>query len=182
MEINFVTHNLGKVKEARLILEPAIKVNHINLEYDEIQHDDAMVIAKKSAEQVALLLNKTVVVDDSGLFITALHDFPGTFSSTIHKQIGLKGILKLMEGEKNRECFYRTVVGYCEPKKHAITFIGEEKGTIAESIRGTRGFGHDPIFIPDGEKRTFGEMEGCEGLKKFRRKAFEQLRDFLLNK
>ena len=179
MEINFVTHNLGKVKEARLILEPGIKVNHINLEYDEIQHDDPVEVAKKSAEQVAALLNKTAVVDDSGLFITALKGFPGVFSSTIHKQIGLKGILKLMEGEKNRECFYRTVVGYCQPGKKAITFAGEERGSIADSIRGAHGFGHDPIFIPEGETRTFGEIQGCEGLKKFRRKAFEQLRDYL---
>lgn len=179
MEINFVTHNLGKVKEVRIILEPAIKVNHINLEYDEIQHDDPTEVAKKSAEQVAMLLNKAVVVDDSGLFITALHGFPGVFSSTIHKQIGLKGLLKLMEGEKNRECFYRTVVAYCVPGKRAIMFIGEEKGNLAEHIRGSHGFGHDPLFIPEGETRTFGEIQGCEGMKKFRRKAFEQLRDYL---
>ncbi len=182
MEINFVTHNLGKVKEARLILEPGIKVNHINLEYDEIQHDDPTEVARKSAEQVAFILNKAVVVDDSGLFITALNGFPGVFSSTIHKQIGLKGLVKLMEGEKNRECFYRTVVAYCKPGKQAITFAGEERGTIAESIRGTHGFGHDPLFIPQGETRTFGEMVGCEGMKKFRRNAFEQLRDYLLKK
>ncbi len=179
MEINFVTHNMGKVKEARLNLEPGIKVNHINLEYDEIQHDDPIEVARKSAEQVAALLNKTVVVDDSGLFITALKGFPGTFSSTVHKQIGLKGLLKLMEGEKNRECLYKTVVGYCAPGKKAVTFIGEERGSISESIRGTHGFGHDPIFIPEGEKRTFGEMPGCEGMKKFRRKAFEQLKDYV---
>ena len=182
MDINFVTHNMGKLKEARLILEPAIKVVHINLEYDEVQSDDALEICRKSAEQVALLLNKTVVVDDSGLFITALNGFPGTFSSTIHKQIGLKGLLKLMEGQKNRECFYRTVVGYCQPGKKALTFVGEGRGRIAESILGSHGFGHDPIFIPEGEQRTFGEIPGCEGMKKFRKKAFEQLKDYLLKK
>jgi XTP/dITP diphosphohydrolase len=137
-------------------------------------------VARKSAEHVAMVLNKPVVVDDSGLFITALNGFPGVFSSTVHNQIGLKGLLKLMEGETHRECWYKTVVGYCVPGKRAITFIGEEKGHIAESIRGKHGFGHDPIFIPEGETRTFGEIEGCEGMKKFRRRAFEQLRDYLL--
>ena len=179
MHINFVTHNMGKLKEARLILEPSVKVTHINLEYDELQHDDPQVIAKKSAQMVAAMLGKTVVVDDSGLFITALNGFPGTFSSTIHKQIGLKGILKLMGAEKNRECFYRTAVAYCEPGKKAVTFLGEERAALSTEISGTHGFGHDPIIIPEGETRTYGEIEGCEGIKKFRKLAFLQLKDYL---
>ena len=179
MRINFVTHNPGKLREARLILEPGIRVVHINLEYDEVQHGDIAVIARKSAEMVSLMLNQPVVVDDSGLFITSLNGFPGASSSTIHKQIGLKGILKLMEGEQNREAAYRSAVAYCEPGKRALSFLGEERGAIASAIRGSFGFGHDPIFIPEGETRTYGEIEGCESLKKFRRRAFEQLRDHL---
>ncbi|HIH05457.1 TPA: non-canonical purine NTP pyrophosphatase [Candidatus Woesearchaeota archaeon] len=181
MEINFITHNMGKLKEARLILEPGIAVNHINLEYDEVQHDDIRVVAKKSAETLSLMLNKAVVVDDSGLFIAALNGFPGAFSSTIHKQIGLPGILKLMDGVKDRTCAYRCAVAHCRPGKRAEVFLGEEKGTISTGIRGSYGFGHDPIFIPEGEARTYGEIEGCESLKKFRRQAFEQLKGYLLN-
>jgi XTP/dITP diphosphohydrolase len=182
MQINFVTHNMGKLKEARLILEPAIKVNHINLEYDEIQHDDPSAIARKSAEMVAAMLGKSVVVDDSGLFVSALHGFPGTFSSTIHKQIGLPGLLKLMEGVADREAIYKTVVAYCEPGKKAITFLGEQRGTLAREALGTNGFGHDPIFIPRGEMRTFGEIENCERLKTFRRDAFLKLKGYLAEK
>ena len=179
MHINFVTHNMGKLKEARLILEPSVRVTHINLEYDEVQHEDPVHVAKKSAEMVALLLNKPIVVDDSGLFITALNGFPGTFSSTIYKQIGLKGLLKLMEGEKNKECFYRTAVAYCEPGKKAVAFLGEERAALSTEIRGAHGFGHDPIIIPEGEVRTYGEIEGCEGQKKFRKSAFLQLKEYL---
>lgn len=179
MHINFVTHNLGKVKEARIALEPEIKVIHVNLEYDEIQHDDVVHIAKVSAEQVSQLLKKPIVVDDSGLFIDALNGFPGAFSSTIHKQIGLAGILKLMEGADNRNVSYKAAVAYCEPGKKAVVFLGEEKGTLSTEILGSEGFGHDPIFIPEGEKRTYGEIEGCEKLKKFRKAAFLQLKRHL---
>ncbi len=179
MHINFVTHNMGKIKEARQILEPKIKVNHINLEYDEVQHDDISIIAKKSAEMVALMLGKPVVVDDSGLFITALNGFPGAFSSTVHKQIGLAGLLKLMAGVANREVAYRCAIGYCEPGKKAVVFLGEEKGTLSTTVKGSLGFGHDPLFIPKEETRTYGEIKGCESLKKFRRIALEQLKEYL---
>jgi len=120
-----------------------------------------------------------IVVEDSGLFIQALNDFPGTCSSYIHKRIGLRGILKLMKGVEDRACHYRSAVAYCEPGKEPISFFGEEKGAISEDIKGVYGFGHDPIFIPEGSKKTYGEMENCETIKKFRRNAVLQLKEHL---
>ena len=179
--INFVTSNLGKVREFRQILEPEIKINHVKMSYPEIRSEDSGEIARHSAKELAEKLNKKIVVEDSGLFIKALNGFPGTYSATIHKKIGLKGILKLMEDIKNRECVYRSAVAYCEPNKKPISFLGEEKGTIAKNIRGNFGFGHDPIFIPEGSKKTYGEMESVEEIKRFRRRAVEKLKEFLLN-
>ena len=116
--INFATSNKGKVKEFRQILEPEIKVNHIKLLYPEMRSDEPEEIARQSAEMLANELKKTVVVEDSGLFIKSLNDFPGTCSSYIHKKIGLNGILKLMEGVKDRECTYKSAVAYCKPRKN----------------------------------------------------------------
>jgi len=120
------------------------------------------------------------VVEDSGLFIKALNEFPGTCSSYIHKRIGLKGILKLMENIEDRACSYKSAVAYCEPKKEPISFLGEEKGTVAEEIKGNNGFGHDPIFIPENGNKTYGETENCENLKRFRKIAVEKLKNYLL--
>lgn len=180
ISINFVTSNLGKVKEFRQILEPEIKVNHIKMSYPEIRSDDPEEIARHSAKELAQKLNKKIVVEDSGLFIKALNDFPGTYSATVHRKIGLKGILNLMEGVKDRTCLYRSAVAYCEPNKKPISFLGEEKGKIAESIRGSFGFGHDPIFIPEGSKKTYGEIKNAEEVKKFRRRAVLKLKKYLL--
>jgi len=180
--INFVTSNKNKVKEFRQILEPQIKVNHIEMYYPELRSDYPEEIAKQSAEMLANKLKKIVVVEDSGLFINTLNEFPGTCSSYIHKRIGLQGILKLMKGVIDRECTYRSAVAYCEPEKKPISFLGEEKGAIAEEIRGIFGFGHDPIFIPEGSNKTYGEIENCEEIKKFRRRAVLRLREFLLKK
>ena len=180
MQINLITSNKGKVKELKAYLEPEIKINHIKKEYRELRSDNPEEIAEESAKRLAEELKKPVVVEDSGLFIKALNDFPGTCSSYIHKRIGLKGILKLMENIENRECAYKSAVAYCKPKKEPISFLGIEKGTISKKVKRTHRFGHDPIFIPEGSKKTYGQMENCENLKKFRRKAAEKLKHYLL--
>ncbi|MBI2101229.1 RdgB/HAM1 family non-canonical purine NTP pyrophosphatase [Candidatus Woesearchaeota archaeon] len=182
MIINFVTSNINKVNEFRQILEPAIKVNHIKISYPELRSDNPEEIAGHSAEMLANKLKKVVVVEDSGLFIDALNGFPGTCSAYIHKRIGLKGIIKLMKGIKNRNCTYKSAVAYCEPNKKPASFLGEEKGKVAESVRGSFGFGHDPIFIPEGSNKTYGEMEDYKEVKKFRRRAVLKLRNCLLEK
>ena len=180
--INFVTSNKNKVREIKQILEPEIKVNHIELNFPELRSDLSMEIAEMSAEMISKKLNKIVVVEDSGLFINALNEFPGTCSAYIHKRIGLKGILKLMENIDDRSCSYKSAVAYCEPSKKPISFLGEEKGTIAKSIRGNFGFGHDPIFIPENSRKTYGEMKDYDEKKQFRRRAVLKLREFLLKK
>ncbi len=180
LTINFVTSNKGKVKEFKQILEPEIKVNHIHMDYIEMRSDNPEEIARKSAEMLANKLGKNVVVEDSGLFIKALSGFPGTCSAYIHKRIGLSGIIKLMRGIKERNCTYKSAVAYCKPGEKPISFLGEEEGRIAESIRGHFGFGHDPVFIPEKSNKTYGEMENYANLKKFRRTAVLKLQDYLL--
>ena len=197
MQINLVTTNLGKVREFKVILRDKVKVNHINQEYNELRSDNPEEIAKDAAKRLVDKLKKPIVVEDSGLFIKALNDFPGTCSSYIHKRIGLKGILKLMGNVDDRSCYYRSAVGYCEPGKEPISFLGEEQGSIAEKIKGSHGFGHDPIFVPEGTRKpsdkndsvsgtnsvgiekTYGEIKNCENIKKFRRIAVEKLKEYL---
>lgn len=180
ISISFVTSNKNKVREFRQILEPEIKVNHIKISYPELRSDNPEEIAEQSAEMLANKLKRNVVVEDSGLFINALNGFPGTCSAYIHKRIGLKGIIKLMQGINDRECTYKSAVAYCEPGKRPISFLGEEKGNIAESAMGSYGFGHDPIFIPEGSIKTYGEIADCEKSKKFRRAAVLKLRRHLM--
>jgi len=179
MEINLVTSNLGKVKEFKIILGDEIKINHIEKEYQELRSDDPEEIAKDAAKRLSEELKKPIVVEDSGLFIKALNDFPGTCSAYIHKRIGLKGILKLMENEENKICYYKSAVAYCRPGKDPVSFLGQEKGTISKEIKGNYGFGHDPIFIPENGNKTYGETENCENLKRFRKIAVEKLKEYL---
>jgi XTP/dITP diphosphohydrolase len=103
-------------------------------------------------------IEEPFIKDDSGLFIDALKGFPGVYSSYVQKSIGNEGILRLMDGVENRAAYFRTVIGLFIPEKGISLFSGECRGSISSEIRGKQGFGYDPIFIPDGEDRTFAEM------------------------
>ena len=151
--INFVTSNKGKVREFKQILEPSIKVNHIELSYPEIRSEDSEEIARHSAKALAEKFKKTSCSRRFLLFIEALNGFPGTYSATVHKKIGLEGILRLMKNIKNRKCVYKSAVAYCEPGKTPVSFLGTENGTIANSIKGTFGFDHDPLFHSAGRQK-----------------------------
>ena len=179
MKINFVTSNKDKVREFKVIFGEDYDVEQIDIDYKELRSDDPEEIVKEAVKKLASELKKAVVVEDSGLFIKALNDFPGTCSAYIHKRIGLKGILELMGDVKNRECVYKSAVGYCEPDKEPLSFLGEEEGEVSEEIKGNYGFGHDPIFIPEGSALTYGEVENVEDVKKFRRRAVEKLKEYL---
>ena len=180
LKIYFVTHNKGKVREFKeIVKDEDIEIEHIDMEYAELRSDNPEEISKEAVKKLAEKLKKAVVVEDSGLFIKALRDFPGTSSAYIHKRIGLDGILKLMDGVEDRAALYKSAVGYCEPGKRPVSFLGSENGTIATEVRGSFGFGHDQIFIPEGFDQTYGEMENASEAKKFRRRAVEQLVKFL---
>ena len=125
-------------------------------------------------------MKKTVFVEDSGLFIEALKGFPGTCSKYVHQRIGLQGLLTLLEKEENRTAYYRSAVAYCEQGKDPISFLGEEKGTIAKEPKGSHGFGHDPLFVPENSTKAYAEYEDCSQRKQFRKKAALQLKEFLM--
>ncbi len=98
------------------------------------------------------------ILEDAGLFVDALKGFPGVYSKYVFFTIGLAGILRLLEGIENRKAVFRSVYAYGEPGKKPIIIIGECKGIISTEEHGNHGFGYDPLFIPDGGEKTFGEM------------------------
>jgi XTP/dITP diphosphohydrolase len=160
--IFFATTNFHKFNEARAVFtKHGIAVAMIRIKSLEIQENDLEAIAKFSAMDAAKKCGLPIIVEDAGLFIKALNGFPGPYSSYIYKTLGIKGVLKLMEGIENREAEFRSVVAYCEPKTNILeTFCGKIKGKITEKARGKSGFGFDPIFQLLGSKglKTFAEM------------------------
>ncbi|ADP77706.1 dITPase [Methanothermus fervidus DSM 2088] len=158
-KVIFITSNLHKVSEARKIFEENnIEMEHRNVKYYEIQ-GSLEEVASHAAKKLAEKLNHPVIVEDAGLFIKALNGFPGPYSSYVQKTIGNKGILKLMENIEDRQAEFKSVVGYCEPGSKPKIFVGVVKGNISTEEIGDKGFAFDPIFYPEGYKKTFGELD-----------------------
>lgn len=177
MRVIFITSNEGKFKEAKSIGERyGIEVEWRREEYLEPQGSDLEEIARKSAELLAERIKEPFFIEDSGLFIPALNGFPGPYSSFVFKTIGNEGIIKLMEGVKNREAYFLAVVAFFDGEK-VLTFKGKVDGRIAKEMRGDKGFGFDPIFEYNG--RTFAEMGEEKNEVSHRRKALEALFSYL---
>lgn len=178
-----LTGNEKKIKEFEAVLkESGVRFEVLRGEKPELRSDDPCEIAKVAAKTYAEKLRKAIVVEDSGLFIEALNDYPGTCTAYIYKRIGLNGILKLMKGVSNRKAWYKSAVGYCEPSKEPACFLGVEEGRIAEKIRGSGGWGHDPIFLPKGKSKTYGEVKKPGDVNLFRRRSIEKLKGYLMQK
>lgn len=156
--IRFVTTNEGKFKEVfDRLLEHGIRIEHADRGYPEVQADSLEKIVRFGATVLDDEIEGDYLIDDSGLFVDALNGFPGPYSAYTLKRIGCEGILKLLAGTGTRSAAFEAVFLLRKGGEHH-TFRGECRGTIAERPRGKGGFGFDPIFIPEGETRTFAEM------------------------
>lgn len=184
MIVFFVTSNRGKFLEASSVLrefgiELRLDTTHRKL---EIQSDSLEDIVSNALTNICSgSVSDYFVVEDDGLFINALNGFPGPYSSYVYKTIGLKGVLKLMDGVDDRSAYFKSVVGLCGPKGVTKLFIGVVEGFIANEPRGSEGFGFDPIFIPQGYKETFAELGiNVKNKLSHRARAFRALGEWLL--
>ena len=177
-----VTGNKFKLAVAQEYLKPikvlGKKINNL----PEIQHRDVREIAKFSAEWAANKLNKPVITKDTGFYIKSLNGFPGPYIRYCDEHIGADGLLKLMQGVKDRQAKFIDATAFCEPEKEPIVFVGETKGKIAYQKSGKYGWSVDSIFIPDGKNNTMASFPDQERIKLWDNKYWKQLSRFLLSK
>nr|WP_199120428.1 RdgB/HAM1 family non-canonical purine NTP pyrophosphatase [Pedobacter sp. ASV28] len=162
----FATNNVHKTDEVAQLLSLAYEV--VNLK-DIGCLVDIPETGNSFAEN-ASLKSKYVVdnyqldcfADDSGLEVEALNNEPGIFSARYSgvkdDLVNLQLLLKNMEGKSNRKAKFRTVISLMKDGENHL-FEGEIKGQIRTTVSGTKGFGYDPIFEPDGYNITFAEMD-----------------------
>jgi len=175
--IIFATSNKSKVKEAESIL--GIKVLGNSLEVDEIQSLDTTEVAIKKARAFFKVLKKPVFVEDSAVIFKAIEPLPGPYIKDFYDALGNVGLCRLLDG-KDRGVIARATIVYKNKLKSEHVFVGEVEGKISKNPRGDLGWGWDPIFIPKGSKKTFGEMTMVEKNKfSHRRIAFEKFAKWL---
>lgn len=156
----FATSNRGKLDEARAILAPfGISVEQFDGKGIEIQADTTNMVAEYSSRGAAKAAGRAVLVEDAGLFVESLGGFPGPYSAYAFKTIGAAGVIALLGSRSSRrQATFVSSLAYCEPDGEPTPFEGSVRGEIAERPRGKKGFGFDPIFVPRGGTKTFGEL------------------------
>jgi XTP/dITP diphosphohydrolase len=169
MQLLVATHNRDKLRELRALLEELdleiISANDVNV--PEVVEDAPTVRenAIKKAVETAKAAKKLTLADDTGLEVDALNGEPGVRSArfagdNVSYPENNKKLLKMMAGVpmEKRTARFRCVVAIADENGLVDTVEGICNGVIVEDERGGGGFGYDPLFIPDGQTKTFGEL------------------------
>ncbi|HSD35602.1 MAG TPA: RdgB/HAM1 family non-canonical purine NTP pyrophosphatase [Alphaproteobacteria bacterium] len=162
------SHNPGKVREIGDLLRPfgfkAVPAAELGLPEPEETGFSFAENAELKARAAARVARLPALADDSGLVVPALGGAPGIHSARwagpqkdftlamerVHKELGAKLDLR---------AHFVCALALAWPDGHVEVFEGRVDGTLVWPPRGTRGFGYDPMFLPEGGAQTFGEME-----------------------
>jgi XTP/dITP diphosphohydrolase len=154
-----VTGNPGKIAEARLAL--GIEVEAVEVDLPEIQALNVLEILQEKAEAAWQALRRPLVVEDAGLGLLALNGFPGPLVKWMLFAVGAEGIAKTAHALGNVRAVARCGLLYKDAERTVLA-DGITTGSLVLPGRGEHGFGWDPVFLPDGESRTFAELTGKE--------------------
>ena len=161
----FATHNAHKLEELRAIIKDYNILGLHDIDCHEEIVEDADTLdgnARIKADYVTNNFHIDCFADDTGLEVDALDGAPGVYSARYagegcSYQDNVNKLLKALEGVENRKARFRTVIALNLNGKQ-YTFEGKVEGVITKEQHGEKGFGYDPIFLPDGFDQTFAEM------------------------
>jgi XTP/dITP diphosphohydrolase len=188
MTLVFATNNAHKLEEIQAFLGDKFALKTLrNINCNEDLPETHATIPENSLEKAQYLYDHYQVncfADDSGLEVEALDGQPGVYSAMYagpqrsHAD-NISLLLKNLGDNKNRNAQFKSVITLVL-NGQAHQFEGIIKGQIVSELRGKGGFGYDPIFVPEGQEKTFGEMSLAEKNKKNHRTiAMSKLLDFL---
>ncbi len=179
------SHNQGKVREIRDLLAPfGITVQSaadLNLPEPEETEDSFIGNAKLKALAAAQAANLPALSDDSGLAVTALGGAPGIYSARWAGEskdfaFAMERVHRELGDTTDRSAAFVCALCLAWPDGHSETFEGRVEGSIVWPMRGERGFGYDPVFVPTGHSVTFAEMDPSEKHSmSHRARAFAQM-------
>lgn len=185
------THNPGKARELAEILDgrfELVSAGELGLpEPEETEmtfSGNALLKARAAADASGLI----ALADDSGLSVAALDGAPGIYSARWAGPekdfaMAMRKVEERLEeaGAEDRSAWFTSALAVAWPNGPAVVVEGRVDGTLTFPPRGDRGFGYDPIFVPQGETLTFGEMDPAvkDGMS-HRARAFVKLKAALL--
>jgi XTP/dITP diphosphohydrolase len=169
MKLVIATRNTHKLEEIQAIFNfqglevlSAFDFPHIP---DVVEDGDTLEAnAIKKATEIARATGCWSMADDSGLEVESLGGAPGVYSARYagepcSYEANNEKLLHELAGQADRSAKFRTVIALSDPGGSAQTVEGECSGVIIEELRGSNGFGYDPLFVPDGCSETFAELD-----------------------
>jgi XTP/dITP diphosphohydrolase len=188
MQIVFATNNRHKLSEISDLLGNSFTLLTLkDMGIGEDIPEDLPTIEGNALFKAQYIYEKSgmnVFADDTGLEIEALNGEPGVHSARFAGEEkdfheNTTKVLRLMQGKNNRKAKFRTVIALIMNGSEFL-FEGTVTGNILQSERGSGGFGYDPIFVPEGQDKSFAEMSLSEkNMISHRARAFEKLKLFL---
>jgi XTP/dITP diphosphohydrolase len=195
MKILIATNNKHKVEEIREILKndkfELLTLSDLKIDIEVEEDKDTLEgNALKKAEEMFKVTGIPTIADDTGLFVDALNGEPGVYSSRYAGENATydDNCVKLLEIMKDipsnmRGAYFMTVVCFYESENKYNFFDGICSGKIDTGKRGEKGFGYDPLFIPEGFDKTYAEMtEQEKNSVSHRGRAFKKSGNFINNK
>ena len=185
--IVIATHNEGKVRELGELFEPfgieCVSAGSLGLGEPEETGETFAENAKIKAEAAAAASGMLAIADDSGLEVAALGGAPGIHAArwggpNRDFRVAMERVNRELEasGMTDRRANFICALALAQPPGETLVFTGKVHGTLVWPPRGERGFGYDPIFVPDGHSASFGEMDPAKkNAMSHRMQAFEQL-------
>lgn len=166
MRLCFATNNKHKIEEVAFAIKNKITILSLSdigcFEELPETRDTLEGNSLQKAEYVFQNFSIPCFADDTGLEVSALHNAPGVYSARYagpqrNPDDNIDLLLKNLTGIADRQAQFRTIITLIGLDK-IYTFEGIVKGTISHQRKGSGGFGYDPIFIPEGHSKSFGEM------------------------
>ncbi len=182
------THNPGKVPELAALLESRfdlVSAGALGLPEPEETETSFTGNALLKARHAARLANLPALADDSGLSVSGLNGAPGVYSARWAGPgkdftVAMARIERELGGNPDRRAWFSCALAVVWPDGREIVEEGRIDGLLTFPPRGARGFGYDPIFIPEGGVLTFGEMEpAAKDAISHRARAFAKLKAVL---
>lgn len=188
----FATNNPHKLEEIRAILGSKLEI----LSLADIGCDADIPETAETLEGNALIKAHYVYdnykldcfADDTGLEVDALHGLPGVHTARYaypdrhDPEANMIKLLEALRENNDRNARFRTVIALIEKGKEHL-FEGVVEGVIAREKIGTQGFGYDPVFIPEGNSKTFAELgEDIKNTISHRARAVQKLAEYLASR
>lgn len=179
MELRFLSGNELKIRETQTILGSAgATVVPVNRKIHELQTDNVAVLVKDKLIKAFELVGRAVFVEHTGLQLAGLNNFPGGLTQVFWDTLKAEAFAALVNRLESQVVVAKTTIGYCDGRRFHF-FEGEIKGKVPVSPAGPRDFQWDPVFVPDGDHRTFAEMGEEKNKLSMRRIALDRFAKFL---